>query len=43
MTRVILSKNWKRKGANLPKNVKIAKAKAKKRYAPVPSYEVTKK
>lgn len=28
MARVILAKNWKRKGARLPANVKIAKAKA---------------
>lgn len=39
----VSAKNWKRKGSNLPKNVKIAKAKAKKRYAPIPQYEVTKK
>ncbi len=27
MSLVVLSKNWKRKGARLPKNVAIAKAK----------------
>lgn len=42
MTRVILSRHWRKKGANLAKAIKIAKAKSKKRYAPVPSYEVKK-
>lgn len=29
--------------ANLPRNVAIARSKSKKRYAPVPSYEVKQK
>lgn len=39
----VSAKHWKRKGANLPKAIKIAKAKSKRRYAPIPQYEVTKK
>ena len=42
MTRVILSRHWKRKGANLPKNVVIARSKSKKVIRPVPKVERSK-
>jgi hypothetical protein len=42
MVRVILGRHWQAKGANLPKSVRIAKAKSKRVVRPVPKGERSK-